>query len=104
MNLFRTLRFRLRALFRGAQLDREMDDEMRFHLEMEARENVAAGAAAHEAHRRAAIAFGGRERVREEMRDARGVRWLEHLVRDLAFAARSLAKHCLLYTSPSPRD
>lgn len=96
MPLLRTLRFRLRALFRRDQLEREMDEEMRFHLEMETHEHAAGGIAAEEATRRAAIAFGGRERIREEMRDVRGWMWLDHALMDLRLAARTLAK------SPGP--
>ncbi len=83
---------RLRVLFRGARLDREMDDEMRFHVEMEAAEGVRAGLPPSEATRRARLAFGGGQRYREEGRDARGVRPLTDLAADLRYAVRTLRR------------
>lgn len=92
MRALRKLRFRLRALFRGAQLDRDAEAEMRFHLEMEARDRAAGGASPAEARRTAAVSFGGIERVKEDVRDARGVRWLEEFLRDLRHGARLLLR------------
>jgi predicted permease len=80
---------RARALVRKEEMDREMDEEMRFHIEMEADELVRTrGLSPEEARRQALLAFGGVERYREEGRDARGVRLLEELLADLRFAAR----------------
>ncbi|HVG45639.1 MAG TPA: ABC transporter permease, partial [Longimicrobium sp.] len=79
----------LRALLRRSHVEREMDDELRFHLEMEAAKNREAGMSPDEAMRRAALAFGGVERVREEIRDGRGTRWLHDLAWDVAFMLRS---------------
>jgi putative ABC transport system permease protein len=88
------LRRRLRALARKEEIDREMDEEMRFHLEMEAEELVRTrGLSPQEARRQAMRDFGGVERFREEGRDARGVRVLEELLADLRFAARMCSKH-----------
>ena len=83
------LRRRVRALWRNEEIDREMDEEMRFHIEMEAADLVRTrGLSPQEARRQAMLAFGGVERFREEGRDARGVRVLEELLADLRFAAR----------------
>ena len=84
-NLVARLRRRLRALTRGAALDAELQEEIRTHLDLEA-EDLARGSALspQEARRRALVAFGGVERVREEHLDARGVRWLADGVRDAA--------------------
>jgi predicted permease len=88
------LRRRVNALLRKQEMDREMDEELRFHLEMEAEELVRTrGLSRSEARRQAMIAFGGMERVREEGRDARGVRVLEELLADLRFAVRMCSKH-----------
>jgi predicted permease len=92
MNLLRVLRYRLRALFRGAQLDRDTEEEMRFHVDMVAREYEAAGHTPQEARRRALQDFGGLTRKKEETRGARGVRWLEDLGRDLRYGLRMLRK------------
>ena len=87
------LRRRLRALVRKEQIDQEMDEEMRLHVEMEAEELVRTrGLSPEEARRQARIAFGGVERFREEGRDARGVRVLEELLADLRHAARVCSK------------
>ena len=61
----------------------EVDEEIQFHLEREFGANVAAGMTAAEAKRRAAIAFGGRERARERCRQERPSFFLEALGRDL---------------------
>ena len=83
---------RLRALFSRARLERDMEDEMRFHLEMEAADQMRAGLRPEDAARRARLDFGGVERWREEGRDARGVGGLLDLVGDLRYAARTLRR------------
>ncbi|HEX6965936.1 MAG TPA: ABC transporter permease [Gemmatimonadaceae bacterium] len=84
---------RVRALVSGSMLDREVDAEMRLHIEMEAEELMRTrGLAPDEARRQALIAFGGVERYKEAHRDARGVRWLEELAADLRYATRSLRR------------
>jgi hypothetical protein len=70
------LRGRARALFGRDTLERDLGDEIRFHLEMETEANIHRGMSPEEARRRARLAFGGVERVREEHRDARGLRLL----------------------------
>jgi predicted permease len=93
MNLLRMLRLRLRTLLRRAAVERELDDELRFHLEMQAAEYERQGLSPEEAHRRAVLDFGGVEGHREAARDARGLRWLEEGVADVRYAARSLARN-----------
>lgn len=92
MGLSRLLRYRWRALVRHGELDREMDEEMCFHVDMVAREYEAAGFSPEEAHRRAMLDFGGLERKKEETRDARRVRWLDDLVRDTRYGLRALRR------------
>ena len=85
---------RARALFRKEELDREMDEEMRFHIEMEAAELVRTrGLSPQEARRQAVLSFGGVERFREEGRQARAVWMVEELAADLRHAARRCWKH-----------
>jgi len=84
------LRFRWRALFRRAEVERELNDELRFHLEREAAKLERRGLSAPEAARRARLELGGVDRVKEETRDARGVRALETMLRDLRYAIRGL--------------
>src|SRR5438552_15284583 len=82
---------RTRAILRRDSLDRDLDTEIRLHLDMEA-EDIARtrGLAPAEAQREALVAFGGVSRFREDHREARGVRWLEETVQVLRFAAASL--------------
>jgi len=86
------VRRRLRALLSRGAVERELDDELRFHLEMETAQQVRRGVPEHEARRAALVAFGGVERYKEECRDARGTRLLEDLAADLRFAARWLRR------------
>jgi predicted permease len=68
----------------------DVDEELAFHMEREIAANIAAGMPAAEARRRAAIAFGSRERAREECREERPSFFLESLGRDLRFGLRGL--------------
>lgn len=81
---------RLRALMTRGERERAMDEEMRFHLEMEAAELRRAGVPASEAARQARLMFGGVERFKEEGRDARGTRLIEDLWHDLRYGWRQL--------------
>ncbi len=70
-----------------------MDEEMRFHVAMEAAELARTeGLSPAEARRRALVAFGGVERHKEAVRDARGTRWLEDAARDARHAVRTLRR------------
>lgn len=85
------LRRRFRALLRREALEHELDEELRAHVAMEAEELVRTrGLAPEEARRQARIAFGGVERYKEQVREARGVRGLERLAQDLRYGLRSL--------------
>jgi putative ABC transport system permease protein len=87
------LQRRLRALFRRRDMEREMDEEVRFHVEMEAGELVrTAGLSGAEARRRALVAFGGDDRVREAARTVYGVRWVEDLIQDTRQALRLMRR------------
>src|SRR2546430_11875852 len=87
-----TIPLRLRSLFRWAQADQELDDELRDHLERKTEEYVAQGMAQEEAHRRARIDLGGIEQTKEKCRDARRVNWIQDFVQDLRFGLRMLRK------------
>ena len=82
----------LSAFFGRRQLDREMDEEMRWHVAMETERNCAAGMSPDEARCAALRQFGGLDQLKERERDARGWMWLEQLAKDCRFAVRSLAK------------
>jgi predicted permease len=82
--------FRIFSLFRRRQLDSELDQELAFHLEQETAKLVRSGLTPGEAKRRARLAFGFRELVKDDCRQVRGTRWIEELARDVAFGMRML--------------
>lgn len=92
MNRLKWIMRRLRVLLDKKSVEEEMDEEMRFHLEMEIRQHVEAGVDPTEARRRALVAFGGVERHKEQARDVRGARVLDDLLQDTRVALRSFAK------------
>src|SRR5437899_8068295 len=87
-----TIPLRLRSLFRWAQADQELDEELRDHLKRKTDEYVAQGMTQEEAHRRARIDLGGIEQTKEKCRDARRVNWIQDFVQDLRFSLRMLRK------------
>src|SRR5687768_5396417 len=94
MRLLHAGRARLRLLLGRRAAEARMEQEMRFHVEMETERLVReAGVEPQEARRRALAAFGGVERHKEEMRDGRGLAWLGVLSLDLKLGARMMAKY-----------
>lgn len=87
------LKARILALVRGGAMDREREEEMRFHLEEATRRNMDRGMPAGEARRQALLAFGGIENTEEMCRDERGARLIEDLMRDLRFGLRQLRRN-----------
>ena len=92
MTWWRRVRRRADVLFRKATAEDELKDEIDFHIEMEIRQHVASGMSRKEARRRALVAFGGVERHKESVRDARGARLFDDLLQDVHVAARSLPR------------
>jgi putative ABC transport system permease protein len=86
---------RIRAILRKEAVEREMDEEMTFHLETEVRKNIGLGMSPREARRQATIAFGGVERFKVQTREARHLEPVEVFLRDLRFGLRSLRKRPL---------
>jgi macrolide transport system ATP-binding/permease protein len=74
-----TVPLRLRSIFRRTQVERDLDDELQYHLDMKIEENVAKGMSGEEARRSALLVLGGLDQRREECRDARGLQWLADL-------------------------
>jgi len=83
----------LRAVLRRERGEREMDTELRFHLDAYAEDLIRAGVSRDEAQRRARLEFGGVERAKEECRDARGLNLIDGFTRDLHFGFRMLRKN-----------
>ena len=86
-------RKRMRALMRKDEVERELDEELAFHLEMETEKNVRAGMPPAEARRRAVLEFGGLEKHKEEVRDARWLGGFNGLSLDARLGVRMLVKH-----------
>lgn len=90
--MLRRLRLLWHALSGRPTLERDMDDELRFHLENRAADLARSGVPPAEAARRARIEFGGMERYKESCREARGLRFFDELRGDLRYAFRVLRK------------
>jgi putative ABC transport system permease protein len=83
---------RIAAIFRRRKLDREMDEELRAHLEMAAEEYRTRGLSEGEARRMALRDFGGVTQVRETVRLREGLPWVENLRRDVLYALRQMGR------------
>ncbi|HKY04888.1 MAG TPA: ABC transporter permease [Blastocatellia bacterium] len=92
MQDLKELLLRLWALFRMEQVDREIDEELRFHLDMRVEENIAAGMTPEEARKAALRRFGNVTRIKEQGRSIRGASMLEAFLQDLRYGARMLLK------------
>ena len=90
--LSRFKNFFLRRAQRAKQ-DGELDDELRFHVEMLAQQMIREGAAPEQAYRAARLKLGGVEQVKERVREARIGAWLDTLLQDARFALRVLRKN-----------
>jgi predicted permease len=86
------VRLRLRSLVSGASVDRELDEELRYHLEQQIDLNVARGMTPLEARRAALVAIGGMRQTAEQCRDQRGFRGVDAAVADTRFAFRVLKR------------
>ncbi|MGH7448100.1 MAG: permease prefix domain 1-containing protein, partial [Longimicrobiales bacterium] len=82
----------LRALVFRRSAERELADELAFHVEMAAAEHERRGVSAKEARRMALISFGGVERYAERVREARWIRWVEDVLADVRYALRMLVR------------
>ena len=95
MNWYRwiyAMRARARAIVGSHRVERDLDDELAFHVAMQTRTHLQNGLRGDEARRRAHHALGGVEQAKERCRDARPWGWAHDLIRDLAYASRSLRR------------
>ena len=89
---FYTAPLRLRSLFRRAQVEQELDEELRYHLDRQIEEYLSKGMTEEAARYATLRAMGGVERRKEECRDMRNVRWIEDLMQDVRYSLRTLRK------------
>ena len=94
MSLTAAVRERLRALFASKREEAATAEEMEFHIEMDAQRRMREeGLGPAESRRQAALAFGGVDKHREEVREARGFAWLSSLSLDMKLGFRMLFKY-----------
>jgi predicted permease len=86
------LKTALRALLHRSRAESELEEELNYHIEQQTEQNICLGMNPEEARYAAQKAFGGVEQAKERSRDARGVRWIEEVWRDLRYGARTLLK------------
>ncbi len=89
---YHKIRLRLRALFRRSHMERELDEEFRFHLDQRMEYEIGRGLPPAEARRIAIRAMEGIEQKKEECRDMRHTQLIEQSLRDLRYGCRSLRK------------
>ena len=87
-----TARLRLRSILRRNDVERELDEELQFHIENKIDEGLAHGLSPKEARYAALRAMDGLEQRKEEMRDMRRIHWLTDFVDDARYAIRSLRR------------
>jgi putative ABC transport system permease protein len=93
MRLRAWMRSWVRTLFRRSRLERQLDDELHFHVEAHAEDLVRAGMTRQEAARQARLALGGIDHAKEECREATGAGFIEGLLQDIRFGLRLLRKN-----------
>jgi putative ABC transport system permease protein len=84
---------RLLGLLLRRKLERELEEEIRSHLEMQIEDNQRHGMSLEDARRAARLRFGGMEPVKEAYRDKSRLVWIENLWQDLRYGARMLMKN-----------
>ena len=87
-----TIPLRLRSIFRRERADRELDEEMQFHLDQLIEDGTRRGLSPGEARNEALRAMGGLAQRKEEARDMRGTNWITDFFDDIRYAARSLGR------------
>jgi putative ABC transport system permease protein len=83
---------RVANIFRRSQLESELDEELRFHLEMQIEQYVQAGMSENEARRLTLVEFGGLDKTLEDCRDALGLRLMHDFIQDVRYAVRVLVR------------
>jgi len=92
MKLLDWLRFRIATLFQGSQVNAEIEEELRSHIQHCADDLERSGLGRAEAERRARIEFGGPEKYKEECHEALGGNLVETAIQDVRFSSRGLRK------------
>ena len=83
---------RLAAVFRTRRVEKDLDDELAFHVAMQTRANAREGMTDAEAYRRARVEIGGVEQVKERSHDVLPLRWARDAMQDVRYGLRGLRK------------
>ena len=86
------LRARLRAFVRPERSDRELNDELSFHVAMQTQANLARGMSKPEAERQARLALGGVQQLKEALHDRRSVPLFDQLLQDVRYGVRTILR------------
>jgi predicted permease len=86
------LPLRVRSLFRGAAVDRELDEELQYHLERQIEVHVQQGMTPEDARQAALRAVGGLEQHKDACRDQRHIQLIDHIIRDVRYGLRLLKR------------
>jgi len=92
MSSMKSISQNLRRLFRKESVERELDQEVRFHVDKQIAEHITSGMSLEEARRHALMDFGGIEQFKEDCREARGANRIETILADLRYGFRTLRK------------
>jgi predicted permease len=88
----RIIALRFRSLFRRAEVEQELDEELQDHVDRQTAENIRLGMSPGAARAAALRALGNIAYRKEEVRDMRGIGWIDDLLSDMRFAVRSLGR------------
>src|SRR3984893_17702576 len=92
MKLLASLPYRTAVLFHRSQINADMEEDLRSHIQLRADDLERAGLPRAQAERRARIEFGGREKYKQECHEALGNNFIETLLQDVRFSLRVLRK------------
>ena len=92
MSVLRESFNRISSFFHKQQRDSDLEAELQSHIDLAVEENISHGMPPEEARRRALVRFGGVQQAREQHREARGLPWLDILLQDLRYTARTLRR------------
>src|SRR6516164_8642766 len=90
MQWLKELAHSLGSILRRSQKERELSEELQFHLERQIEQNLAAGMPPEEARYAALRLFGGLQQTKEECRDMRRVNYIENSLQDARYGLRQL--------------
>ena len=92
MSLVNRVRSWWRGIFQRSRVQNEMEAELGFHVEAHAEDLMQSGVTRAEALRRARLEFGGMEGKKEECLEARGASFVDNLIQDLRYGARTMLR------------